>query len=135
MKAAVESLNPRVNHDILLSMLGVFMASCLVLIPLKYAVLGILFCGYAVCVFFRPHWPIYILIVLTPIARIPGLNDFIELAITSMILMTVFIWFLKLKTSTDNNKSSFLEYKEFNLFFALFISWMIVSLMASVNTA
>jgi putative inorganic carbon (HCO3(-)) transporter len=135
MKTAIESLNLKVNQDTFLSMLGIFIASCLVLFPFKYVVLGILFCGYVVCTLTRPQWPIYILIVLTPIARIPGLNDLIEPVVISMILITVLSWFLKLKLSTDENKRGFLEYKEFNLFLIIFIILMGVSLIASVNAA
>jgi O-antigen ligase len=104
-----------------------------ILWPFQY-VLGIFFIlGYVIGALLYPSWPIYLLIIVTPLTRVPRINQYVDLVFFFLSFLTIFSWFVRLKTSSDKRKWGFLLYKEFHLFIFLFIFLIFLSSMASVN--
>ncbi len=123
----------KMNREILWSLGIIFMGACLLCFPLKNVAV-ILFLGvYVVATFARPQWPIYFLIILTPISRIPGMGELIQPTLLSMIFLSILIWFIQLQVSTKKDKWAFLQFKEFHLFFILFTLLMLISLVGSLD--
>ncbi len=107
--------------------------SIVLLWPFQY-VLGIFFIfGYVMGALFYPSWPIYLLIIVTPLTRVPRFSGYVEFIFFFLSFLTVFCWFVRLKISADKKKWDFLLYKEFYLFIFLFIFLAFLSSIASVD--
>jgi hypothetical protein len=107
--------------------------AALLFVPLKYSLVLLVGCSYVLAVIVFPYLPIYLFIVITPIAHAPGFSPYIDDILFLIFFLTVLGWGIKLRASNDEQKWSFLKYKEFHLFAILLSLIILVSSFSSIS--